>query len=215
MKNLSGNGFNQGENLIFIITRPRSGSTLLQHILGSHSEIYTLPEPWIMLPLVFMGRPSGSVAEYDAFLAYYAQEHFLKQIPEGKAVYEKAVRDMALSLYGKALEQSKKKYFLDKSGRYYFIICDLYKLFPAAKFVFLIRNPLAILSSKIEGHLEGKVTKISEREHWHDLVTAPYLMLDGIKELGEKAAVVYYEKLVTSPEATIKTLCDQLNVCTA
>jgi len=38
-----------GKNLIFLISQPRSGSTLLQRVTGSHSEIQTESEPRIML----------------------------------------------------------------------------------------------------------------------------------------------------------------------
>ena len=40
--------FNE-KNLIFIISPPRSGSTLLQRILNNSSEIETTSEPWFLL----------------------------------------------------------------------------------------------------------------------------------------------------------------------
>ena len=44
-----------GEDLIFIISPPRSGSTLLQRMIGSHSAVHTHPEPHILTPLAFQG----------------------------------------------------------------------------------------------------------------------------------------------------------------
>lgn len=42
-----------GKNLIFIVSQPRSGSTLLQRILSAHSQICTTSEPWLALPLLW------------------------------------------------------------------------------------------------------------------------------------------------------------------
>ena len=56
----------QGENLIFIISQPRAGSTLLQRILGGHPEIHTAAEPWIMLHPLYALKSKGCSAEYNA-----------------------------------------------------------------------------------------------------------------------------------------------------
>ena len=37
------------QHLIFLISLPRSGSTLLQRIIGGHKDIHTTAEPWLML----------------------------------------------------------------------------------------------------------------------------------------------------------------------
>ena len=38
-----------GDNLIFIISQPRSGSTLLQRMLSGHADIKSAAETWLML----------------------------------------------------------------------------------------------------------------------------------------------------------------------
>lgn len=43
------------DRLLFLISAPRSGSTLLQRMLGSHSEVFTHPEPHLMTPLAYLG----------------------------------------------------------------------------------------------------------------------------------------------------------------
>ena len=40
-----------GHDLIFVISQPRSGSTLLQRLLSGHSWIQTSAETWLMLHL--------------------------------------------------------------------------------------------------------------------------------------------------------------------
>ena len=36
---------------IFLLSLPRSGSTLLHRMLASHPQVATLPEPWVPMPL--------------------------------------------------------------------------------------------------------------------------------------------------------------------
>lgn len=206
---------NMGGNLIFLISQPRSGSTLLQHILGSHSEIHTLPEPWIMLHLVYALRPTGLRAEYDSKYAYLALKEFVARIGtgNGEALYIAAVRNMALAIYGQALKSSRKRYFLDKTPRYYFIARELYQIFPNATFIFLIRNPLAVLSSILEVNFKGDWRQMfAQEDRKHDLFTAPRLILDAIEAIGEQAVVVKYEQLVTRPKEVVKYLCQRIGV---
>jgi len=49
---------------IFVFSLPRSGSTLMQRILGSSTEISTVSEPWILLPLFYALKKEGVYAEY-------------------------------------------------------------------------------------------------------------------------------------------------------
>lgn len=53
------------KNLIFLISLPRSGSTLTQKILGAHSAIYTRSEPWIMLNPLYSLKQEGIDAIYN------------------------------------------------------------------------------------------------------------------------------------------------------
>ena len=54
------------KNLIFLISQPRAGSTLTQRILGSHQDIHTISEPWIMLHPFYALRDKGCQMEYSA-----------------------------------------------------------------------------------------------------------------------------------------------------
>ena len=201
-----------GENLIFLISQPRSGSTLLQHILGSHPEIHTLPEPWFMLHLVYGTRKSGIRTEYNAGFAQRALEDFLRELTEGEEVFIVGVRKMANYLYERALEGTGKELFLDKTPRYYLIIPELYRIFPRAKFIFLIRNPLSVLSSIIETNFRGVWHGLFTTDRKHDILTAPDLILKGIEHLGDKGIVVHYESLVMKPEETVSEVCEKIEV---
>lgn len=199
-------------DLIFIISQPRSGSTLLQHVLGSHPEVHTLPESWLLLPLVYALRPNGATAEYDARLAAHALSEFLQHVPGGDEAYWSAARELVLALYGRALDGSGKHRFIDKTPRYYFIVPELRRMFPEASIVLLIRNPLAVLSSLVETNLRGNWYALADLARQHDLLTAPRRIVTAMETLGEAVHVVHYEQLVTAPEPCIALLCERLGL---
>lgn len=202
----------QDKQIIFVISQPRSGSTLLQHIIGSHSQVHTVPEPWFMLNLVYGIRRTGWEAEYNSRIAYIALEEFLGRLPNGEQTYLEGIRRMAAYIYDQALLSTRKRYFLDKTPRYYLIIPELRHIFPEAKFVFLIRNPLAVFSSIIEVNFGGNWRGLFLPDRKLDILSAPLLILQGIERLGRQATVVHYESLVREPQETIRTLCRELEL---
>ena len=56
----------RGENLVFIISQPKAGSTLLQRIVAGHPDIQTSAETWLMLHPVYGLRKTGIQANYNA-----------------------------------------------------------------------------------------------------------------------------------------------------
>ena len=106
-----------GDNLIFLISQPRAGSTLLQRMLATHPEIYTTSEPWLMLHPLYALRPEGYEAEYNADWAQSAVRDFLQALPGGEDEYLEGVRRMYTYLYERAFAGSGKRYFLDKTPR--------------------------------------------------------------------------------------------------
>jgi hypothetical protein len=200
----------QGENLIFLISQPRAGSTMLQRMLSGHPDIHTLAEPWVMLHPCYGLKNKQCLAEYEAGgWASRAVRVFLDQIG-GENVYYEGLRKMGCVLYSAALRGTGKTRFLDKTPRYYYIIDELSRTFPKARFVILLRNPLAMLSSLLRTWIE---------RHWldlpwfrDDLLRAPRALIDGIAKLGERALVVRYEDLVQRPDETLVRLCVFLDV---
>jgi hypothetical protein len=199
-----------GEQLIFLISQPRSGSTLLQHVLGSHPRIHTLPEPWFMLHFAYALREQGISTEYNARFSSRALKGFLQEIGRGEELYWQTVRGAAGSLYAAALKDTGKEFFLDKTPRYYFIIPELQRIFPKAAFVFLLRNPMAVFASILSVSLRGRWQDFRWVDRRHDLMTAPGLMLEGIQAVKERTAVVHYEELASDPEKTLRSLCAKL-----
>ena len=200
-----------GTNLIFLISQPRAGSTLFQRLLAGHPEIHTTAEPWVMLHPLYALKENGIKAEYRVDLALQGLNDFLMQVPEGIELYKSAIRKFGSTLYDRLLDMSGKRFFLDKTPRYYHIIPELFSVFPEANFIFLLRNPVAVLSSVLKTWFGNCVDDL-QIENLVDLAKGPVCLLDGIKRLKEKAIVVEYESLVKSPEEIMHRVCTRIGI---
>lgn len=180
---------------IFIFSLPRSGSTLAQRILATHNEVSTASEPWILLPYLYTLRRQGALTEYGHGLSVTAIEDFCRTLPRGLADYLSAVREFALKLYAGAA-QGNVRYFLDKTPRYHLIVEDVIRTFPEGKFIFLWRNPIAIVASIMETWAKGK---------WNlyrfnvDLFKGLENLVRAYQTYESKVFAVRYEDLVADP----------------
>jgi hypothetical protein len=198
-----------GADLIFLVSQPRAGSTLLQRVLTGHTQIHTTAEPWLLLHPLYALRQEGIQAEYNHSIANQALISFLDCLPGDKDNYFEAVRQMALILYQQACTQADKPRFLDKTPRYYQILPEIRTLFPQARIILLFRNPLAVFHSILETHVQ---------EHWvllaryrQDLLTAPFKLLSA-QSLPGPVYSLRYEDFVHQPELETKKLCQFLGV---
>jgi hypothetical protein len=190
------------DRLLFVISPPRAGSTLLQRVLGSHSEVFTHPEPHLITPLAYLGY-HGRVraAPYDHINAAEAIRLFVSHLPNGEADYLDALRAYAETMYGRLLAPSGKRYFLDKTPAYALELPFLTKLFPAARYVALTRHPLGVFSSYANSFFDGDWVAA----HAYNPIVERYV--PAIAALLRQRPVpvhqVAYEDVVAAPEATL------------
>lgn len=163
-----------------------------------------------MLPLVYSLKQDQIQSQYNGELANTAIQEFLSTIPNGRSQFTQAAARMAAALYNEACQQAGKTHFLDKTPRYYMIIPELAEFFPEARFIFLLRNPLAVLASIFEKNV---------KEHWvilgrhrEDLLTAPGKLLEGAARLGERSLTMHYEELVDQPASELERVCRFLQI---
>lgn len=194
------------DRLIFVISPPRAGSTLLQHMMGSHSQILTYPEPHLITPLAFLGYYDlVDKAAYDHIHAAEAIKLFVKGLPRGEADYLDALRAYADTLYGRMLDPSGKRYFLDKTPGYALVLPFLTRLYPDAHYVVLTRHPLAIASSYANSFFDGDWVTA----HRFNPVVNRYVpaMADMMRAPPRHMLQISYEKLVQDPERELQRLC--------
>jgi len=194
------------KNLMFVFSLPRSGSTLLQRILGSHSQISTAPEPWLLLPFAYATRHRGVFAEYNHNVSRQAINDFIGKLPAGEDDYFKELGRFAKSLYMK-VSDAQTLYFLDKTPRYYFIIPEIRTIFPDAKFIFLFRNPLQVFASIIDTWCNGRLLFY---KHYADLFIGPSCLAAGYGMMADQSIRINFENLVQSPEESVKEILDYL-----
>lgn len=166
-----------------------------------------------MLPLVYARRSEGISAEYNQLYAALATTDFLARLDHGEETYLDLCRSMGAGLYRAALQPSGKSWFVDKTPRYFLIIDALAKLYPQARFIFLLRSPVAVLASILAYNFDGNMLRMLRQEDRRkDLMEAPGLIRDGIKIVGSRAITIKYEALVRQPETEMRQLCRQLEI---
>ncbi len=140
---------------LFLLSLPRTGSTLVQRVLAAHPKVATASEPWLLLPLIYARREKGVRAEYAHLAAAPAIQDFAEARQGGSAAFDDRLRAFVEGVYEDAAGEGAA-YFLDKTPHYHFIADDLFRLFPDAKFVFLWRNPLGVLASCLDTIRENR-----------------------------------------------------------
>lgn len=194
---------------IFLISLPRAGSTLLQRILMGHPAIASKSEPWIMLPFIYMLKEDGMVTEYNHRWAQIGVQDFVRDLPRGVEQYNGYLREFVTNLY-QANCQPGQIYFLDKTPRYYLIIPELAQIFPQAKFIFLSRNPIQIISSIISTFSHNSLRNL---HFYHiDFFKGFDRIAEGIEMLRDRSIHIRYEDLVAQTPATLDKIFGFLNL---
>ncbi|MGI9262859.1 MAG: sulfotransferase family protein [Woeseiaceae bacterium] len=199
-----------GHNLIFIISQPKAGSTLLQRLLAGHPDIQTSAETWLMLHPIYALRSTGIQTDYNAKWAATGVREFLGNYGDGETTYNDGLRSFAATVYGDVLKKHGKRFFVDKTPRYTMIVDELITLFPEAKFVFLLRNPLAILKSELHTYVKEDWQILADFRP--DLIDAPARIVAARERLGDAGHTLRYEDLVSDPRGHIESLCGFLGI---
>lgn len=193
---------------VFLLSLPRSGSTLVQRVLAAHDGVATAPEPWIALPQIYALRDAGGYTEYGHALAAGAIREFASRLDGGEDRYWAEVRGFVERLHT-AASGPEDRLFVDKTPRYHFIAEDLYRIFPDAHFVILWRNPLAVVASTVETWGRGRWMV----ERWRvDLFEGIDNLVRAYRANPERTHAVRFEDLITRPSETWPALFDDLGV---
>lgn len=194
------------DRLLFVIGAPRSGTTLLMRMLHAHPEIHTRPEPHLLTPLSRLGY-YGYVdhAPYDHLQAHQAARGFVADLPRGEEDYLDALRAYTDTLYGRMLEPTGKRYFVDKTPAYTLELPFITKLYPRARYVVITRHPFAIFSSFAKSFFDNDWAAA----HAHNPVLERYIpaLASFLRESPVEHVHVSYEALVADPEAHLQAIC--------
>jgi len=192
---------------IFVFSLPRSGSTLLQRILVTHPKIASTSEPWLLLGPLSSKFKNSSVSIYNHYNYSTAVEEMIQRLPNKEIDHYKAINLYASSIYSKLCLEGEI-YFLDKTPRYHMIAQEIIRTFPNAKFIFLIRDPLQVISSVIDTYGKGRINKVYT--HFVDLYKGYNNLSSALETLNGQALMLQYDDLVSDPEVTINKVWDYL-----
>jgi hypothetical protein len=186
--------------MIFVVSPPRSGSTMLERMLESHSQILGGPEPHLLTPLAHLGYwDKVDRAPYDHVLAAESQRLFVDALPRKDADYWAACRAYCDVLYGAYLETGEgKRFCLDKTPAYGLILPFMMKVFPDAKYVVLTRHPLATFASYANSFFDGNYQAALD----YNPILNRYVpaIAQFLRQKTVPFIHVQYEQLVSDPE---------------
>lgn len=182
-----------GPTPIFIVGMPRSGTTLVEQILASHSQVEATDELPFLNRMGLELEQEGGYAEALANMTEERQQALAGEYLEKAAHYRR----------------EGLPFFIDKAPHNFLHIGLIKALFPNAKIINVIRDPLdnaigvfkmyfgkgAEFSFSLEGiiyYWQGYVTLMN---HWNTVYP------DGVKHLS-------YEDLAKNPEAKIEDLLE-------
>lgn len=203
---------NTQERIVFLISMPRSGSTLLQKILEKSDQVNTLGEPWLMLPLLSGYSEDLIDAKYGQHLNILACKDFLENT-KNKDIIKEAQQVYADSIYSSILRESSQRYFLDKTPRYIYIVNKLKDIYPNAKFIVLLRNPAAIISSYAHTWFNGSFDKlINDKYCRYDFEKGFESLANFANSDFKNMHLVRYEELVSKPEVILPSLFKYLKM---
>ena len=106
----------------------------------------------------------------------------LERNPNVRGRYDKAIRRLVLETYDE-IDRQGKQYFLDKTTRYYLILDFLERVFPRAKYVLLLRNPVAIATSILKTNFHGDICRFTQPDRRHDIMTAQFNLRRGAAKM--------------------------------
>ncbi len=129
-------------------------------------------------------------------------------LPGKEDDYHEQIAILAKSIYLKA-SGGKGGYFVDKTPRYHLIVEEIIKTFPDAKFIFLWRNPLAVIASLITTWGGGKWNLFQ----FHiDLYKGLENLVAAYRKHGDRVLGMRYEDLIRDPDKACAEIFNYLDL---
>jgi len=207
---------------VFLLSAPRSGSTLLRVMLAGHPSLFCPPELHLLGFTTMGARKSG-------LRGSYLEEGLVRAIQEldgGSA--EKAVSleqdwvsaDLPVEeVYDRLQKMAKGRLLIDKSPSYAARLDTLKnaeELFVSAKYIHLVRHPLSVIDSFVKNRfdrllgLTGKAPGEVAEKVW---VESNANLSEFLRSVDPgRSMTIRYEDLVRSPQAVMEELCFFLGV---
>lgn len=202
---------------IFIIGTGRSGTTILGKILSMHKEVGFLNEPkaaW------------HSICSYEDVIGSYSREDAQFRLGESDATQEVIKR--ARRIYGAYLLLTAARRVVDKYPEMIFRMPFIKKIFPDAKFIFLVRSGMDTCRSIVAWNSRHRQLRRGEIHDWWGVNKRKWHMLvdqvvrnddvlcqeiEGIQAITEPVDMAAVEWYVTMKEGLSQMRAYPDSVC--
>lgn len=199
----------QENQLIFIVSQPRSGSTYLQNILSNNPDVNTVSEPWILLNFANQLKSDLIKGEFDNQAAKKAFDEYLLRYK--KVNFKSELKKLLLKLYEPILAGGFS-YVIDKTPRYWEFIDELSDFFPESKIIVLKRNPIDVLKSMIQTWQINDLERLAYLKR--DILYAPKVLHNFCEKnkVNKNVYVLRYEDLLENKQSEIEKIYQWLGV---
>jgi predicted Zn-dependent protease len=184
---------------IFIVGLPRSGSTLVEQILASHSEVEGTQElPDLISIATRLGGPARNESEsaYPEILAALSPAECAEL---GREYLERTSGYRAL----------KRRFFIDKMPNNFAHVGLIQLILPNARIIDARRHPLGCCFSGFKQHFavgQGFTYDLGDIGHYYRDYVELMAHFDAV--LPGRVCRVIYEALVADPETQVRALLD-------
>ncbi|VEP13142.1 Polyketide synthase family protein [Hyella patelloides LEGE 07179] len=208
--------------IAFILSSPRSGSTLLRVMLAGHPDLVSPPE----LHLLPFATMQDRQQELDtSYLGEGLQRALMELKGIDAAEAQKLIADLVASnastteVYQMLQQLAGDRLLIDKSPTYASDLDNLYAVeatFSNAKYIHLVRHPYAVIESfarmrmdKLLGASNSNPYQLAE-SIWTE---SNQNVLDFAQTIHtNRVLLIHYEELVAQPETVMQRVCEFLEI---
>lgn len=199
---------------VFLVGCPRSGTTLLQALLGAHSDIASYPESHAFIGgrrLAARLLP-GLVARRNLIRFYRTLEKSPRRLP--LSLTPSAYQARLITLLDELTLNDRKRLWIEKTPNHVLAIPRIRRIAPGSQFIHLVRDGRAVVASLYEvsrSHSDlwgGPKTIATCVEEWNRAILAASRAL----QTGEDSAVVRYDRFTSDPSGELMRLCEFLDL---
>jgi amino acid adenylation domain-containing protein len=213
------------EKVVFILSPPRSGSTLLRVMLSGHSQLFAPPE----LELMWFDNMADRQELFSGTRSFW-NEGFLETLKtltgdetQARVILAQMTEQKlpVSEVYKQLLELSYKPILVDKTPTYAYQLETLQRIpevFENAYFIQLQRHPGAMLSSFQKASME-QILILDENQYsssqlaelvWTRSYQNIHNFFDKVDE--SRKLNVWFEEMVADPESQMRQICEFLDV---